>query len=163
MPLSGLLRRSTRQAHISSVAYSGNGSLFFGLHKIHPTPQVFFVAGAKLLVKSALTFLIIFSPQIALAGNLSPEYCNRLADAIYKAEGGAKTSHPYGILKKYKKTSPRQACINTIRSKFREWEALGAKGDFLDYLASRYCPIGASNDPTGLNKNWLPNVRKFLQ
>jgi len=41
---------------------------------------------------------------------------NKLADAIYLAEGGSKTKHPYGILKKYKTTTPRQACINTIKS-----------------------------------------------
>ena len=85
----------------------------------------------------------------------------RLADAIYKAEGGAKTRHPYGILQKYKHTTPRQACINTIRSKHREWVRLGSKGDYLVYLASRYAPIGVANDPTNLNKNWLNNVKKL--
>ena len=83
----------------------------------------------------------------------------RLATAIYHAEGGAKTAHPYGILAKYKTTTPRDACKNTIRSKWREWVKLGAKGDYLAYLQSRYAPIGAENDPTGLNRNWLKNVR----
>lgn len=85
----------------------------------------------------------------------------RLADAIYLAEGGAKTRHPYGILTKYKTTTPRQACINTIRHKYRDWVELGSHGDFLAYLQGRYCPIGAANDPTGLNKNWLSNVKQI--
>lgn len=80
---------------------------------------------------------------------------NRLADAIYWAEGGAKTNHPYGILAHYQHTSPRQACINTINHALRDWNG---KGDFIAFLGSRYCPVGASNDPRGLNKNWIKNV-----
>jgi hypothetical protein len=29
------------------------------------------------------------------------------------------------------------------------------------FLGKRYCPIGADNDPNGLNKHWIPNVKKF--
>ena len=39
---------------------------------------------------------------------------NSLADAIFKAEGGHKTKHEYGILAHYQHTTPRQACLNTI-------------------------------------------------
>lgn len=116
-------------------------------------------------VALGVSALIFMQCTLACASEfkLSEAYVNRLANAIYKAEGGAKTNHPYGILAKYKTTTPRQACINTIRSKHKEWIALGSKGDFIDYLGSRYCPVGASNDPTGLNKNWIPNVRRFLK
>lgn len=120
-------------------------------------------------MKTLITSLLLI---LAMAGNawaISSEVpevggynVERLANAIYKAEGGAKTRHPYGILAKYKTTTPRQACINTIRSKYREWVKLGKRGDYLDYLASRYAPIGAENDPNGLNRNWLKNVRGFL-
>ena len=86
----------------------------------------------------------------------------RLATAIYFAEGGKKTAHPYGILTKYKHTTPRQACINTIRHKHKDWQDAGNPGNFLSYLQSRYAPIGAKNDPKGLNQNWLKNVRYYL-
>lgn len=33
---------------------------------------------------------------------------------------------------------------------------------YIEFLASRYCPIGADNDPQGLNKNWVKNVKYFL-
>ena len=82
----------------------------------------------------------------------------KLADAIYIAEGGAKTSHPYGILKKYKTTTPRQACINTIKSNPKRWNG---KGDFIEFLGKTYCPVGAKNDPKGLNKNWVKNVKYY--
>lgn len=85
---------------------------------------------------------------------------NKLADAIFKAEGGYTTKHPYGILVVYKHTSPRQACINTINHALKDWNG---QGDFIEFLGSRYCPIGAKNDPTGLNKNWVKNVRYFYE
>ena len=83
-----------------------------------------------------------------------------LANAIFKAEGGSKTSHPYGILAHYKTTTPRQACLNTIAHARRDWNG---EGDFVSFLGSRYCPVGAKNDPTGLNKNWIGNVKYFLE
>lgn len=29
---------------------------------------------------------------------------------------------------------------------------------FIEFFASRYAPVNAENDPTGLNKNWLKNI-----
>jgi hypothetical protein len=84
---------------------------------------------------------------------------SQIADAIYKAEGGSKTSHPYGILQHYKVTTPRQACLNTIAHARRDFKG----GDFITFLGGRYCPIGASNDPTGLNRNWIGNVKSILE
>lgn len=86
----------------------------------------------------------------------------RLANAIYIAEGGAKTAHPYGILKHYKHTSARSACINTIRHALLDWSE-DMRVDFITFLARRYAPIGAANDPTGLNKNWIKNVRYYYE
>jgi len=89
------------------------------------------------------------------------EFSNEeISQAIYFAEGGAKTRHPYGILAHYKHTTPRQACINTIIHARKDWNG---RGDFIDFLGSRYAPIGVSNDPTGLNKNWIRNVKRLLQ
>lgn len=108
-----------------------------------------------------LIFLVVFF--LGLMGQLNkahgaPDF-ERLADAIYRAEGGANTRHPYGILAKYKTTTPRQACINTCKHAWRDFS--GQEKDFLVFLAARYAPIGAANDPKGLNQNWLRNVQKF--
>jgi hypothetical protein len=84
----------------------------------------------------------------------------KLATAIYYAEGGAKTSHPYGVLVHYKHTTPRQAAINTINHALRDWNG---KGDFVSFLGRRYCPVGAKNDPRGLNRNWIRNVKHFME
>ncbi len=32
----------------------------------------------------------------------------------------------------------------------------------LKAFADRYCPIDAENDPTGLNKNWYPNAKYWM-
>ena len=35
--------------------------------------------------------------------------------------------------------------------------------DTFDKIQKKYCPIGAENDPTGLNKNWLNGVNKMYE
>lgn len=77
------------------------------------------------------------------------------ADAIKHAEN----NENYGILVHYKNTSYRQACKNTIKHKYTQWDH---KGLFIHYLASKYAPVGAGNDPDGLNKNWECNVNYWL-
>ena len=101
--------------------------------------------------KLLVLFLILCSPVFASSVNVEV-----LADAIYKAENSK--SHPYGILAHYNRTTPRQACLNTINHALRDWDG---RGDFITFLGSRYCPVGAKNDPTGLNKNWVRNVTCF--
>jgi hypothetical protein len=34
---------------------------------------------------------------------------------------------------------------------------------FIAYLGAGYCPVGADNDPNNLNKNWIPNVTKWVE
>ena len=33
--------------------------------------------------------------------------------------------------------------------------------DFVTYFGERWAPVGVENDPNNLNKNWIPNVKKF--
>ena len=101
-------------------------------------------------------FAVIFLCSVARAEEYTDD---QIATAIYYAEGGAKTSFPYGILTHYKHTTPRQACINTIRHARKDWNG---KGEFLEFLQKRYCPINCDND-NGTNKFWLKNVKYFLR
>ena len=80
-----------------------------------------------------------------------------LADAIKQAENSDR--HPYGIMTRYKHTTPRQACINTIKHAMRDYK--GPDEGFIDFLGARYAPIGVKNDPKGLNANWVRNVKYF--
>ena len=109
-------------------------------------------------MRISILILILFSLFVSKASADAVD-ANKLADSIYIAEGGARTAHPYGILAHYKHTTPRQACINTINHALGDWNG---RGDFIEFLAKRYCPVGAKNDPKGLNKNWVHLVKYFL-
>ena len=101
--------------------------------------------------------LVVFFCGIANASEVIN--VERLADSIYIAEGGSKTNHTYGILAHYKTTTPRQACINTIKHALRDWNG---RGDFIAFLGSRYCPVGCDND-NGTNKFWIKNVKYYYE
>jgi hypothetical protein len=105
--------------------------------------------------------LAILLSVIAAAGQaLNEKDANRIADAIYLAEGGAKARVPYGILslKVRDKDHARKICLNTIQNNYRRWKTSETNQPFLDFLADRYCP---PTDSVG-NKNWKRNVRAFL-
>lgn len=98
--------------------------------------------------------------KVDVAGDAIPEsVIEKLADAIWRIEGGSKTKYPYGIMsidtgRDVKKA--RRICMNTIRNNYGRWIKAGKKGKYLDFLANVYCP--ASHDPNG-NKNWKKNIR----
>ena len=102
----------------------------------------------------------------AIATNIRPECVRELAPyvaAIRYAENGGKGKE-YGILHpRVKPTYRSQAgwCAATVQKNYDRWVKAGRKGEYIAFLASRYAPIDADNDPNGLNHNWLPNVRKF--
>ncbi len=108
----------------------------------------------KLLI--GIMALSLVSCSTAMADQSSLPDFEKLASAIRKAEGNPN----YGILAHYRHTSYRQACINTCRHKYRQWLANSENKPYLAYLASKYAPIGANNDPMGLNRNWLGNVER---
>ena len=35
--------------------------------------------------------------------------------------------------------------------------------DWIEYFGTKYCPVGARNDPQGLNSYWLPRVREYYR
>lgn len=118
---------------------------------------IFAMAMVVLMAGCACAKEVIRQPNID--GYSVNQWCN----AIYMAEGGEKSRHPYGIMASYKSTTPRQACINTVLHKWSNYKKSGLKTPFIDYLASKYAPINAKNDPTGLNRNWVKNVNYYLK
>jgi len=89
---------------------------------------------------------------------------NALADAIFKAEGGYRAEYLYGIRSvKYKDESDaRRICLNTINNNKKRFLKQDKYKDYLEFLASRYCPVNCDND-RGSNRFWLKNVRYFLK
>lgn len=114
-----------------------------------------------------LAGLMLLFVGVAHAQTIQGIDIDRLANAIYISEGGSHTNHPYGILIKYKNTTARIACINTIKHKLhdfkREVETILDEREFIAYLGKTYCPVGASNDPSGLNVNWVGNVIELYE
>ncbi len=104
--------------------------------------------------------IIILTILIGIAR--AESYTNdQIANAIYKAENSK--THPYGILTHYKHTTPRQACLNTIKSALKRFAKQTKEKDFIHFFSLTYCPIHAKNDPHNLNINWERNVKFFLQ
>ena len=88
----------------------------------------------------------------------------KLADAIYLAEGGKKANVPYGIhsVDCNGEKECRKICINTIKNNIKRWEKAreaGYTGDYLTFLGNRYAPPSAHP----LNKNWIPNVKRLYK
>lgn len=100
-----------------------------------------------------------------LRADPSEAYANRVASAIYWAEGGKKARKPYGILSVpvRSEAEARQVCLRTIRRRHILWEKAGRPGDFILYLASTYAPVkGVPKSTAKLNRNWPKNVNHFL-
>lgn len=81
--------------------------------------------------------------------------------AIREAEKGRK-GFEFGIMA-VKDTDLRTQCewaCATIRKNFARFRESGEK-DFIAFLGKRWAPTGAANDPAGLNRYWVDNVRYF--
>ena len=131
-------------------------------------------------MKSSLTILALAIMQstglseCSQPAVLPTNTVNRIANAIFRAEGGSKTKHPYGILA-VKATNPRLVCINTIQHAWKDFEGErqtvksldktpvmfnGAPSlPFIQFLGNRYCPL--SVDSVGY-RNWTNNVWKII-
>ncbi len=85
---------------------------------------------------------------------------NKIADAIYRAEGGEKTKYPYGIsvmksgIRTRSVEDARRICINTINHAYKDWLSAGHQGDFIDFLSKRYCPEN--------HTIWAKNVKSIM-
>lgn len=103
--------------------------------------------------------------QDAIEVNIRPECRELLAPivaAIRYAENG-RAGREYGILHpRVKPTYRSQAgwCAATVQKNYDRWNKVG---DFIEFLGARYCPVGADNDPTGLNRHWVGNVTKLTK
>lgn len=108
--------------------------------------------------------------QDACYTNIDPIFrpiLNPIVAAIRYAENGRK-GREYGILHtRVKPTYRSQAgwCAATVQKNFTRWlntkPADKTPTAFITFLGSKYCPVGADNDPTGLNKHWIKNVKYY--
>lgn len=109
-----------------------------------------------------MRILLILGLFLAFNANsepIDPIYANKIVNVIYLIEGGAKTKWPYGI-RSIKTNNPRQVCLNTVRNNYQRWLKSDKKDDYITFLGNRFCPV--SGDKTGLNKNWVRNLKIML-
>ncbi len=114
---------------------------------------------------ASICILLIGNIQYGTASTSIIYYTDeQIADAIYCAEGGARWG--YGIQKKYwhynNLAEARKICLNTIRNNRVRFAKQNKYTNFIEFLGSRYCPVGANNDK-GKNKYWVRNVKHFLK
>ena len=113
------------------------------------------LAFAALLILTCLAFAVEIDGR---------DYSHdEITEAIGKAENSVR--YPYGI--KSIDTNgdvayARRICMNSVRNNERRWINAGRPGCFIEFMSRRFCPIGAPDDPTGLNKHWSSNVKYFL-
>jgi len=108
---------------------------------------------------ATVAILVIF------IGTARAEYTDvQIVNAIYKAEGGAKATYAYGIRSvSYSSVAEaRRICFNTVKNNRKRFANQTKYNDFIEFLGSRYCPVGCDND-RGTNKYWVRNVKKFLK
>lgn len=120
-----------------------------------------YISNVSIMFCYVMLFLSIVPSCLA---EIDPNMASRIVDAIYIAEGGDRAAKPYGILSVPcgSKDECRKICENTVRNNYKRWQKAGNPGTYLEFLASRYAPVGVSNDPKGLNRNWLKNVQTFV-
>ena len=96
----------------------------------------------------------------AVRNDLRPELYPLLL-AIRRSESGPKGLE-FGIMHpraKYTNLDTQAGwAAATVQKNWDRWIKAGKKGKFIVFLGNRWAPIGAANDPTGLNKNWITNV-----
>jgi len=106
----------------------------------------------------ATILLIIFCQALAH----SQEIDNlRLLEAIRRTENSVK--YPYGIksINTYGNVEyARKICLNSIKNAKKRYAKAGSKGDFIEFMGKRFCPI---SDCPRLNKNWVKNVRYYYE
>lgn len=137
--------------------------IFKGIYRYQNRPKVIDHNWTiYIVIMSIMLLLLIFSCTQSFAYT-----DDEIVNAIYKAEGGKKAQYPFGIrsVNCDGYDDCRQVCLNTVRNNRKRYADYGHKkyDTYLEFLASRYAPVGADNDPKNLNKNWIKNVTLFLE
>ena len=121
------------------------------------------VMAALLTVLLTIIFPSCAHAEESIDGYTITEY----VQAIYAAEGGEKAQYPYGIRSVSCETIQEceRVARNTVKNNIRRYRDYGKNQhtSYLEFLGSRFAPTqGATNDPKGLNKNWIKNVNFYL-
>ena len=117
-------------------------------------------------LKFGILLLAFLGSPLGLAQGLvqEPDF-EQMTQAIWLTEGGLKTKHPFGVLSVpcSSFTECRQITLNSLRNSWERYQKAKTQMPFDEFFQKRWCPVGAENDPQGLNRNWLLNFRYFME
>ena len=132
-------------------------------NRTYRTAHILIIRGLLIVVNLLVVGVVLGFP--CLLGAENGLNVDRLVAAIYHAEGGAKAKVPFGILSVpcHGYEDCRRICRNTVVNTHRRWVTAGRPGEYLRFLARRYAPIGAANDPHGYNRHWDTNVKQMYR
>jgi len=87
--------------------------------------------------------------------DLSQRDVDRMAVAIFRAEGGYSAKYLYGVKSVPHRTESeaRRICENSVRNNYARWVESRLTNNFIPFMAKRYCPLDQTN--------WAKNVKYF--
>ncbi len=130
---------------------------------------VFPQAEAAEIKSNPLEKLANSSQEYAIINKVADEYKlddtqRKLLYSIRKVENG-RQGREFGVLSpeamRYEKGDPLLSLETQAK-----WAAGTIKKRFngnLEEFAGRWAPVGAKNDPTNLNKNWIKNIKFYME
>lgn len=81
--------------------------------------------------------------------------------AIRRSESGRKGLE-FGVMHPKAKNTNLETqagwAAATVAKNYERWHRNDCPDNFITFLGNRYCPVGANNDPQGLNRHWIKNV-----
>lgn len=130
-----------------------------GWRKMQQAKRIATRLGYKL---SALVPLLVLFACLNCSAAMPKGFDAKMADAIWKAEGGHKTKWPYGVksVKVSSVAEARRVTLVSVRNNWNRWERAGKPEPFVRFMARRWCPESA--DPVG-HVNWIKNVGRSMK
>ena len=105
--------------------------------------------------------------QFFMAEEAFMEAVPTMVDAIKQAENNPQN---HGVLS-VDTDNPTRVIQDSLINNYARWSAGLTPAPwiderprkFIDFMHTRWAPVGAENDPEGLNRHWANNVRKILK
>jgi hypothetical protein len=87
-----------------------------------------------------------------------------LVQAVVNAEGDIVAAVRCSVPSVTTREEAIRILCRSIVHAYRDYvEAQGENAAFVNFFARRWAPVGATNDPTNLNRNWPTNVYTLWQ
>ena len=95
--------------------------------------------------------------RVAAEFNLDPA----LVQAVVKAEGNIVRAVQCSVPTIETREQAIRITCRTIVHRLWQFAKEQQPSAFVAYMGASWAPVGAKNDPQGLNKNWVPNVTRL--